>query len=42
MQRIIDTITDTQFLIAVLAAVAAAAVVFSIGATFLSGGSKMR
>jgi tight adherence protein C len=42
VQRIIDTITDTQFLIAVLAAVAAAAVVFSIGATFLSGGSKMR
>ncbi|MBN9308957.1 MAG: type II secretion system F family protein [Devosia sp.] len=42
MQRIIDTLTSTQFLIAVLAAVAAAAVVFSIGATFLSGGSKMR
>ncbi len=42
MQRIIDTVTDTQFLIAVLAAIAAAAVVFSIGATFLSGGSKMR
>ena len=42
MQRIIDTVTDTQILIAVLAAIAAAAVVFSIGATFLSGGSKMR
>ncbi len=42
MQSLIDTITDTKFLIAVLAAVAAAAMVFSIGAAFFSGDSKMR
>ncbi len=39
---LVATLTNTQFLIAVLAAVAAAAVVFSIGATFFSGGSQMR
>ena len=42
MQRLIDTLTDPQFLIAALAAIAAAAAVFSIGATFFTGGSKMR
>lgn len=39
---LVATLTNTQFLVAVLAAVAAAAVVFSIGATFFSGGSKIR
>ena len=42
MDNLVATLTNTQFLIAVLAAVAAAAVVFSIGATFFSGGSQMR
>ncbi len=42
MESLVATLTNTQFLIAVLAAVAAAAVVFSIGATFFSGGSQMR
>ncbi|MDC9823230.1 type II secretion system F family protein [Devosia sp. ZB163] len=39
---LVATLTNTQFLVAVLAAVSAAAVVFSIGATFFSGGSKVR
>lgn len=42
MDRLVATFTNTQFLIAVLAAVAAAAMVFTIGATFFSGGSKIR
>jgi tight adherence protein C len=42
LDNLIATLTNTQFLTAVLAAVAAAAVVFSIGATFFSGGSKIR
>ena len=42
MDRLIDTLTNPQFLIAALAAIAAAAAVFSIGATFFTGGSKMR
>ncbi|MGV3490006.1 MAG: type II secretion system F family protein [Devosia sp.] len=42
MDNLIATLTNSQFLIALLAAVAAAAVVFSIGATFFSGGSKIR
>lgn len=42
MDRLIDTLTDPQFLIAALAAIAAAAAVFSIGATFFTGGSKIR
>ncbi|WP_421761177.1 type II secretion system F family protein [Devosia sp.] len=42
MQSLINTLTDPKFLIAVLAAVAAAAAVFSIGVTFFSGGSNMR
>lgn len=42
MDNLIKTLTNTQFLIAVLAAVAAAAVVFTIGTTFFSGGSKIR
>lgn len=39
---LVATFTNTQFLTAVLAAVATAAVVFSIGASFFSGGSKVR
>ena len=42
MDNLVATLTNTQFLVAVLAAVAAAAVVFSIGATFFSGSSQMR
>jgi len=42
VDNLIATLTNTQFLVAVLAAVAAAAVVFSIGATFFSGGSQIR
>jgi len=42
MENLVATLTNTQFLVAVLAAVAAAAVVFSIGATFFSGDSQMR
>ncbi|MDB5539797.1 MAG: TadC [Devosia sp.] len=42
MDKLIETLTNTQFLVAVLAAVAAAAVVFTIGSTFFSGGSKIR
>jgi len=42
MNNLVATLTNTQFLVAVLAAVATAAVVFSIGATFFSGGSKVR
>lgn len=42
MDSLVATLTNTQFLVAVLAAVAAAAVVFSLGATFFSGGSQMR
>jgi len=36
------TLTDPRFLTAVFAAIAAAAVVFSIGASFLSGGSNIK
>src|SRR5262245_10598298 len=42
MDSLVSTLTNTKFLVAVFAAVAAAAVVFSLGATFFSGGSKMR
>jgi len=42
MNELIDTLTDTKFLVAALSAVAVAAVVFSLGASFFSGGSKMR
>ena len=37
MENLVSTVTDTRFLVAVLAAIAAAAVVFSVGATFFSG-----
>ena len=42
MQNLVATLTDTRFLTAALAAIAAAAMVFTIGATFFSGGSKVR
>ena len=42
MDRLVDTLTDSSFLIAVFAAISAAAVVFSLGATFFSGGSPMK
>lgn len=42
MENLIDTLTNTRFLVAVLAAIAAAAVVFSLGATFFSGQDKVR
>jgi tight adherence protein C len=42
MNELLDTLTDTKFLVAALSAIAVAAVVFSIGASFFSGGSKMR
>ncbi|MBK8082629.1 MAG: type II secretion system F family protein [Devosia sp.] len=42
MDDLISTLTDSKFLVAVFAAIAAAAVVFSLGATFFAGGSKMR
>lgn len=39
---ITDTLTDPKFLTAVFAAIAAAAVVFSLGATFLGSGSNIK
>lgn len=42
MNDLIRTLNDPKFLAAVLAAIAAAAVVFSIGASFLGGGSKVK
>jgi tight adherence protein C len=42
MQSLINTLTDTRFLVAVLAAVAAAATVFTLGVTFFGGGNKMQ
>ncbi len=42
MDDLIRTLTDSKFLVAVFAAIAAAAMVFSLGATFFAGGSKMR
>ncbi|HEY0919924.1 type II secretion system F family protein [Devosia sp.] len=42
MEQLVDTVTDTGFLIAVFAAISAAAVVFSVGASFLSGGTTVK
>jgi tight adherence protein C len=42
MNELIRTLNDPKFLAAVLAAVAAAAVVFSIGVSFLGGGNKIK
>ncbi len=42
MDNLVDTLTDPKFLTAVFAAIAAAAVVFSLGATFLGSGSNIK
>jgi tight adherence protein C len=42
MDNLVKTLTDPKFLMAVFAAVAAAATVFSIGVTFFSGGSNIK
>jgi tight adherence protein C len=42
MENLVDTLTDPKFLTALFAAIAAAAVVFSVGATFLSGGNTIK
>lgn len=42
MDNLIATITDTRFLVAVLAAVSVAAVVFSVGASLVSGRSQLK
>lgn len=42
MDNLTETLTDPKFLTAVFAAIAAAAVVFSLGATFLGGGSNIK
>lgn len=42
MDNLVKTLTDSDFLIAVFAAISAAAVVFSLGASFLGGGSRMK
>jgi tight adherence protein C len=42
MDNLVHTLTDPKFLMAVFAAIAAAATVFSIGVTFFSGGSNIK
>lgn len=42
MDRLIETLTDSNFLIAIFAAISAAAVVFTLGASLFGGGSKMQ
>ena len=42
MERLVNTLTSTDFLIAVFAAISAAAVVFTLGASLFGGGSKMK
>lgn len=42
MTQLLHTLTDSSFLVAALSAIAVAAVVFSLGASFIGGGSKMR
>jgi tight adherence protein C len=42
MDNLVDTLTDPKFLTALFAAIAAAAVVFSLGATFFSSGSNIK
>lgn len=42
MDRIVETITSTDFLIAVFAAISAAAVVFTLGASLFGGGSRIK
>jgi len=40
MERLVATLTNTDFLIALFAAISAAAVVFTLGASFLGGGGS--
>lgn len=42
MDQLVRTLTNSDFLIAVFAAISAAAVVFSLGATFFSGNSSIK
>ncbi|MDP3317116.1 MAG: type II secretion system F family protein [Devosia sp.] len=42
MDNLVDTLTDPKFLTALFAAIAAAAVVFSLGATLFSSGSNIK
>ncbi len=42
MDTLVNTLTNTDFLIAALAAISAAAVVFTLGSSFLSGNSQMK
>jgi tight adherence protein C len=42
VDNLIRTLTDTSFLVAVFAAISAAAVVFTLGASLFSGGSQMK
>lgn len=42
MERLVATLTNTDFLIALFAAISAAAVVFTLGASFFGGGSKIK
>ena len=42
MDNLVNTLTDPKFLTALFAAIAAAAVVFSLGATFFSTGSNIK
>ncbi len=42
MDNLIRTLTNTSFLVAVFAAISAAAVVFTLGASLFSGGSQMK
>jgi tight adherence protein C len=42
MDQLVNTVTSTEFLIAVFAAISAAAVVFSLGSSLLGGRSQMK
>ena len=42
MESLVRTLTNSDFLIAVFAAISAAAVVFSVGASFFGGGDQMK
>ena len=42
MDNLVNTLTNSDFLIAALAAISAAAVVFTLGSTFFGGGSQIK
>jgi tight adherence protein C len=42
VDNLVNTLTNTDFLVAVFAAISAAAVVFTLGASFLGGGSQVK